>query len=255
MRFFRKQAARPDLPLQDGYKAALSREVLIRQFACYIAELRSLVALPERHFSQLYLSPIANYLAFTQHCAKEVAEQHFQKVISGLKRRRALLLPPGVAPEVISHQKDLWTYVAFTWLLLYQTADQINGYGLVYKNPEELDSQARKWCPFHGALAPPRRFKIMGQLPVSLCASPALLPLILPLEGLTWLYSDSRAINTLLDSLVFSDKDSPLSTLLEKSAKAAAEFENVAIPETQPLGQQFRDWLLQALAQEFPVFL
>ncbi|MEJ2445012.1 MAG: TraI domain-containing protein [Exilibacterium sp.] len=279
MLFLNRRRKTP-VPFSDGYTAAQSGDDLIKRPAVlnFIQELRALVALPEAHFSELYISPITRYLVLTQHCPRERVAQHLRTVVLGLKRRRALLLPPGVTPEAIGYKKDLWSYVAFVVLLMYNVADQVNGYAVIYKKPGEKHREARRWCPFQGALAPPYGFQVVGQLPVSPYADLVLLPSFLNLVGLSWLYGDSEAYNTVVTTLAAPDTESPLGDLLvntlalsgkqksnnaasaSASASASAPAPAPASEEvvggrksppadisSKPIGEQFWEWLMQSV--------
>jgi hypothetical protein len=246
----------------DGFLPVLSAPELIRAYELSqpLAAIRNLVAVTDKHFELYYQGPIYEYLTLTQFLGKEPVCQRFSTVIKGLKLRRPLLLPTGVESESIRQSKDLWTYVTFVALLLYNIGPSVLGRIVVIKDSPGDRTPAKRWHPLLSQVKPPQVYRIVGEEDATPYSTAYFLQRIFPNHCLHWIMQDSKAFNTALELIVGPNPDSLLGALLLKAfnldptteiprhivkdAVAQGE-ENKACSQEQSAspGEAFYDWL------------
>jgi Putative helicase len=259
--------AKPDNPglEQPLLKIARSKDDLINDASIrpYARQIFDIVAVPTPHFQTLYLSPIANYLALTQHSCHEDIVTRLQAITDGLKLRRSLILPLGGSPEIANDKSDVWTYAVFVSLLLYNVASEILSHQVMVNT--QNNRGYKKWCPFTDPLQPPHHFKVTKKRPTSQYASIVLAPLILNEQGLEWLSDDNSILNTVFELMISPKPSNPLGALILKvygleatKTNEAAKRASSVEPETpkqskntigdkhhqSKVGRQFRHWLM-----------
>lgn len=245
-----------------GFLPVLPVPELIRvyELSQSLAAIKNLVAVTNKHFELYYLGPIYEYLTLTQFLGKEFVCQRFSTIIKGLKLRRPLLLPTGIESESIRQSKDLWTFVTFVALLLYNTGPAVLGRIVVIKDSPGDRTPAKRWHPLLSKIEPPQVYRLVGEEDATPHSTAYFLQRIFPNHCLHWIMQDSKAFNTVSELVVGPNPDSLLGALLLKAFNLDSTTEihrhvandsadqvevNKALPQEQPAspGESFYDWL------------
>jgi integrating conjugative element relaxase (TIGR03760 family) len=125
-----------------------------------IAEIRSTVGLPRKHWNILYLKTLTNLAEYVQELPASEAHHHsgrggllshtIETALNSLRIRRGKLLPPNSDAETITKHKDVWTYAVFTAALCHDLGKPITDMDI-----ELFDKKKAKlgqWSPFKGAM-------------------------------------------------------------------------------------------------------
>lgn len=184
--------------------------------APYVDQLRDLAGLPNAHFSVFYEQPISRLVGLARHCcSKKAIESHLTAIVSALKRRRPLILPPDADSESINAQKDVWTYAVFVGASMYRLESLLANKVIIKSGRSH--SSADRWSPFD--TEPPRAGDTLVENDVAITpyANLTFLTLIFCRRCLAWLYRDTRVFNTALELAVFPDAETPLGQLILQS--------------------------------------
>jgi hypothetical protein len=258
----------------DGFLRVLPATEIIHAYGLSdsITQIKHLVAVPDRHFELYYLAPINEFLTLTQFLGKEFVQERLSAIIRGLKLRRPLLLPPGVESESIRQSKDLWTYVTFVALLLYNIGPAVLQKIIIIKDSPNDKVPARRWHPLMLRIRPPQVYRIVSEQEITPYSNAYFLHRILPENSLHWIMQDSKAFNTVSELIIAPDPESPLGAVLlqafniepppsnskqpEIPARAVELEDSVdkGRPAEQPLpsGEAFYEWLKSQVISSLP---
>ncbi len=218
-------------PLGEGRIRVQSAEQLLAppERLKRVQALEELTRLTPAHFEVLYRQALRNYAAYVQQLPASEAHHHaglgglldhgLEAAILALKLRRAHLLPPGAATEVIDAQADLWSYACFTAVLLHDI-----GKPAVDQKIELFDkhnSSLGPWDPWAGPMradAYEARFVRNRNYRLHQRAAPLLARFIIPVEGLHWLASEREVLTAWLSVISGMSEDAaPLGQIVEEA--------------------------------------
>ncbi len=168
-----------------------------------VNRLASLAAVPDAHFSALYfgaleaLAGFAQNLPLAENLSASILDAALQRAVGALSRRRGYLLPKGAASEIIAKKADLWTYAVFTAAILPALHEVLKHRVWLY------DSAALEiglWEPWRGSMVECAGWYSVADaggteehhLPPYVV--PMLADVVLPEEGLAWLWTDREVI-------------------------------------------------------------
>ncbi|MGH8578780.1 MAG: MobH family relaxase [Gammaproteobacteria bacterium] len=191
--------------------------------------LEDLTRLTPAHFEVLYRQALRNYAAYVQQLPASEAHHHaglgglldhgFEAAVLALKLRRAHLLPPGAATEVIDAQADLWSYACFTAVLLHDI-----GKPAMDQKAELFDKHNGSlgpWDPWAGPMhadAYEARFVRNRNYRLHQRAAPLLARFIIPVEGLRWLTAEREMLTAWLAVVNGNPEEAgPLGNIVEEA--------------------------------------
>jgi hypothetical protein len=239
----------------DGFLPVLPAAEIIHAYGLSdsITQIKHLVAVPDRHFELYYHAPINEFLPLTQFLGKEFVQERLLAIIRGLKLRRPLLLPTGVESESIRQSKDLWTYVTFTALLLYNIGPAILEKIIIVKDSPNDKKTARRWHPLMLRIRPPQVYRVVSEQDISPYTNAYFLHRILPENCLHWIMQDSKAFNTVSELIIAPDPESPLGAVLLKAFNIEPPPSNSKQPEIPDQGMALEDGVDKGHPAEQPL--
>jgi len=182
-----------------------------------VDRLASLAAVPDGHFSALYFTALESLAGFAQNLPRienlsvSILDTTLQRAVGALSRRRGYLLPKGAASEIIAKKADLWTYAVFTAALLPALHEVLKHRVWLY------DSAALEiglWQPWRGSMVECAGWysvESTGQAqedPLPPYVALMLANLVLPEEGLAWLWTDREVMRHWLAAIA-RDRKTP----------------------------------------------
>ncbi|MCI0620511.1 MAG: helicase/relaxase domain-containing protein [Acidobacteria bacterium] len=180
-----------------------------------VDRLASLAAVPDPHFAALYMAALESLAGFAQNLplagnpSVSILDAALQRAVGALSRRRGYLLPKGAASEIIAKKGDLWTYAVFTTALLPALHEVLKHRVWLY------DSAALEiglWQPWRGSMVECAGWysvESTGEAeeePLPPYVVPMLANLVLPEEGLAWLWTDREVIRHWLGAIAHDRK-------------------------------------------------
>ncbi len=168
-----------------------------------VDRLASLAAVPDAHFAALYMAALEALAGFAQNLpladnpSLSILDAALQRAVGALSRRRGYLLPKGAASEIIAKKADLWTYAVFTAALLPSLHEVLKHRVWLF------DSAALEiglWQPWRGSMVECAGWYTLedtrqahDDFPPPYVV-PMLASLVLPEEGLAWLWTDGEVM-------------------------------------------------------------
>lgn len=180
----------------------------------HINKLASLVSVPERHFYELYRSPVERFAEFVQQIPASEAHHHagpggmldhtLEVVMAALSIRRGYLLPPGSSVEIFAKKQDLWTYAVFTGSILHDIGKPLTDQ-VIHRYSMDVEAIGT-WNPLLGPMTPGsgyyrvtfarrRAYRLHEKV------APMLASVVLPPAALAWLASDKEVLSAWLSAL------------------------------------------------------
>ncbi len=175
-----------------------------------VDRLASLAAVPDAHFAALYMAALEALAGFAQNLpladnpSLSILDAALQRAVGALSRRRGYLLPKGAASEIIAKKADLWTYAVFTAALLPSLHEVLKHRVWLF------DSAALEiglWQPWRGSMVECAGWYSVENTGEAQDHSlppyvvPMLADLVLPEEGLAWLWTDREVMHHWLGAI------------------------------------------------------
>lgn len=180
-----------------------------------VDRLASLAAVPDAHFAALYLAALESLAGFTQHLPRlenpsvNILDAVLQRAVGALSRRRGYLLPKGAASEIIAKKADLWTYAVFTAAILPALHEVLKHRVWLY---DSAALEVGLWQPWRGSMVECAGWysvESTGQAqedPPPPYVVSMLADLVLPEEGLAWLWTDREVMRHWLAAIAHDRK-------------------------------------------------
>lgn len=191
-------------PIHAGTELLATRQEKVKAIA-------ALAGVPPSVFQACYWEALVAYAAFVQTMPvspelpdHSLLDEGLERAVRALNRRRGYLLPAGAEAETIAAEADSWTYAVFLASLL-----QGIGKMTIDRKVTLLDKKHRClgcWEPWAGAMAVPAIWYRVSFTPNSKAdlanrLAPLLVPHIVPVVGLKWLWSNPELIASWVNAI------------------------------------------------------
>lgn len=180
-----------------------------------VNRLASLAAVPDPHFAALYMAALESLAGFAQNLPRpenpsvSILDAALQRAVGALSRRRGYLLPKGAASEIIAKKADLWTYAVFTAAILSALHEVLKHRVWLYGSAA---LEIGLWQPWRGSMVECAGWYSVEHTgeaqeePLPPYVVPMLADLVLPEEGLAWLWTDGEVMRHWLGAIARDSK-------------------------------------------------
>ena len=259
--FLNRKKVEPTAP-DDYYARVLSSQELIEMhgLSMIIERLSTLVAVPEDHFTALYLTPINNILYRSQNLPMFGADStsplssfKFQCILNGMKIRESRILPKDIDAERINAEKDIWRYVVFISLLMFGIGPTLTSRNIEYF--DRFPNNTVNWNPYGKPMPLGSKYLFSAEKrQPEHSSSLTFLPLVFQPNSLSWLMKNSLAYNTTLNSIAHPQNEDMISDIIKEAYQLEDPTNNgndqqvnplaeTNSPTQKELGGKFYSWL------------
>ncbi|MGX2950657.1 MobH family relaxase [Ursidibacter sp. B-7004-1] len=189
----------------------------------YLGLLWKQVSMDRKMFNTLYRKPIENYAEIVQ--LLPASEAHHHSHIGGMldhgleviafsaKLRQSYVLPPNVAPEEQSKQRDAWTAAAIYIALVHDIGKVITDVEIILKD-------GTRWFAWNGIPAQPYKFKYIKGRDYELhpVLGGFLANQLIPKSAFDWIAQFPEVLSSLMYAMAgHYDKAGLLSEIIQKA--------------------------------------